>query len=545
MLRISTARTTMKVMKSKALSLSAVATSMLLACASSHVNAHGFLESPKARQAFCNADGGYWWPADGTGIPNLACRAAFVEAGHVQFVQDIEYSANTVNYTDLAAVKQSVPDGRLCAAGDPEKRGMDLPSAHWQRSEVIPNANGDILVRFLASTPHNPSFWQFYLTKPGFDSATQVLTWDDLELVEEYGNLDFSIDANNDRYYEMSVSIPQGRSGDAILYTRWQRDDAGGEGFYNCSDINIVSDATPTEPSDWTAISYFVRQGQDAEVGGSVSARLFDENGQELLTQQMQITADNQANWQAEFAALLNLNYAHLVNIGVQNSAGDIAFDASDLMTNQVFTTNANYSFALSIQAAPDNTAPIIHQPDDLQVEEESSTAIHLHAFDDQQSTLTYSWDVPAPLSFTGNDANITLNAPAVDADVSYTVSVSVSDGELTSQVSFTVTVLNSTVVDPDPVDPSVPAWNSTSQYNTGDKVSFNGGVYSAKWWNQGAQPDSSDAWQLESGSASIEWNSGKAYQGGDEVTYQGQRYRAQWWTQGDVPGASQVWTEI
>ena len=119
------------------------------------------------------------------------------------------------------------------------------------------------------------------------------------------------------------------------------------------------------------------------------------------------------------------------------------------------------------------------------------------------------------------------------------------SDGELTSQVSFTVTVLNSTVVDPDPVDPSVPAWNSTSQYNTGDKVSFNDGVYSAKWWNQGAQPDSSDAWQLESGSASIEWNSGKAYQGGDEVTYQGQRYRAQWWTQGDVPGASQVWTGI
>ncbi|MEC8225365.1 MAG: lytic polysaccharide monooxygenase, partial [Pseudomonadota bacterium] len=113
----------MKVMKSKALSLSAVATSMLLACASSHVNAHGFLESPKARQAICNADGGYWWPADGTGIPNLACRAAFVEAGHVQFVQDIEFSANTIDYTNLEAVKQSVPDGRLCAAGDPEKRG--------------------------------------------------------------------------------------------------------------------------------------------------------------------------------------------------------------------------------------------------------------------------------------------------------------------------------------------------------------------------------------------------------------------------------------
>ncbi|WP_462168220.1 lytic polysaccharide monooxygenase [Pseudoalteromonas lipolytica] len=532
----------MKTTKSKALSLSAVATSMLLACASSHVNAHGFLESPKARQAFCQADGGYWWPADGSAIPNLACRAAFAEAGHVQFVQDIEYSANTIDYTNLAAVKDSVPDGRLCAAGDSEKRGMDLPSAHWQRTEVVPNANGDILVRFLASTPHNPSFWQFYLTKPGFDSATDVLTWDDLELVEEYGNLDFVIGDNNDRYYEMSVSIPAERSGDAILYTRWQRDDAGGEGFYNCSDITIVTDTAPTDPSEWSALTYFVRQGQNAEVGDSVSARLFDETGQELFTQQMQVTSDNQANWQAEFAQLLNLNYSHLLRIGVQDAGGTIAFNASDILTNQVFATNANYSFALSVKAAPENTAPIIHQPEAITLNENSTADVHLHAFDDQQTALTYRWNVPAPLRFTGAGADITLIAPEVDADTSFTVTASVSDSMLTSEASFTVTVLNSSVVEP---NPDAPAWDNSAQYNTGDKVSFNGGIYSAKWWNQGAQPDSSDAWQLESGSASSEWNIGKAYQGGDEVTYQGQRYRAQWWTQGDTPSTSQVWAKI
>ncbi|UJX27569.1 lytic polysaccharide monooxygenase (plasmid) [Pseudoalteromonas sp. CF6-2] len=532
----------MKIIKSKALSLSALASTMLLGFASSHVNAHGFLESPKARQAICNADGGYWWPDDGSGIPNLACRAAFVESGHVQFVQDIEFSANTADYTNIAAVKQSVPDGALCAAGDSAKRGMDLPSPHWQRSDVIPNANGDILVRFLASTPHNPSFWEFYLTKPGFDGATQVLTWNDLELVAEYGNLDFVIDANNDRYYEMSVSIPAGRSGDAILYTRWQREDAGGEGFYNCSDITIVTDAGPTDSTNWSALSYFVRQGQDAVVGGNVSARLFDEAGQELVTQQMQITSDNQANWQQAFAELLNLNYSHLLQVGVQSSDGSIAFNANDVLTNQVFATNASYSFALSVQAAPENTAPIVHQPDDLQVNENSSTKVHLHAFDDQQSTLTYSWNVPAPLSFTGTGADITIVAPEVNADTSYTVTASVSDGELTTQTRFVVNVLDTNTT---PTEPSVPAWDSMRQYNTGDQVSFGGGIYSAKWWNQGAQPDSSDAWQLEAGTASEQWTSGKAYQGSAEVIYQGKRYRAQWWTQGDVPSESQVWTEI
>ncbi len=532
----------MKQFKLTALPVSAVAGSILLVCTSNQVIAHGFLENPKARQAICKADGGYWWPADGSAIPNLACRAAFTEAGHVQFVQDVEFSANTIDFTNIEAVQQSVPDGSLCAAGDPAKRGMDLPSAHWQRTEVIPNTNGDILVRFLASTPHNPSFWQFYLTKPGFDSTTQVLTWHDLELVSEHGNLDFSIDANNQRYYEMTVTIPPARSGDAILYTRWQRDDAGGEGFYNCSDITIVNDVIPVDPNKWASIAYFVRQGQDAVAGDSVSARLFDETGQELFTQQLKVTAENQANWQQTFAELLNLNYAHLVKVGVRNSQGNVVFNAQDVLINQVFTTNENYSFALSIQAAPENTAPIVHQPDDITVDENSSVAVHLHAFDDQQTVLTYRWHVPAPLSFTGYDANITLHTPEVDSDSQYTVKAAVSDGELTTQVSFNVTVVDTSVVNP---DPSYPVWNSTDEYKTADKVSFAGGIYSAKWWNQGAQPDSSDAWQLVSGAVSIEWNSGKAYQGGDEVTYQGQRFRAQWWTRGDTPGQTNVWTQL
>nr|WP_232306279.1 carbohydrate-binding protein [Bacillus cereus] len=69
----------------------------------------------------------------------------------------------------------------------------------------------------------------------------------------------------------------------------------------------------------------------------------------------------------------------------------------------------------------------------------------------------------------------------------------------------------------------------------------FNGYEYEAKWWTQGNQPDSSDAWKLL-GDAVVEWNKQKPYQGGEQVQYQGTTYKAKWWTQGEIPGESQVW---
>lgn len=527
--------------KLNTLSVSAIAGGLLLSMLPTQLQAHGYMDSPKARQAFCQDDGGYWWPEDGTNIPNLACRAAYLESGTVQFVQAIEFSVNTPDYLNQTAVESSVPNGTLCAGGDTAKRGMDLPSPHWQRSDVVPNANGEIQVRYLASTPHNPSFWQFYLTKPSYNAATDVLTWEDLELVQTHSNIDFIKDAQGERYYQMKVAIPQGRSGDAILYSRWQRNDVVGEGFYNCSDINIVNDAVPPNPNAWQSVSYFVRQGQNAAVGDTVWARLFDENGQEVINQQLKINADNQANWQQGLATRLNLDYAHLVQIGVKNQTGNIEYQPEDTLANEVFSRNANYTYALSVQVAPNNTAPIVHQPDDLIVDENTTTAIHLHAFDDEQSNLSYRWIVPAPLSFTGGDANINLITAPVIQTRNYTVSVSVSDGVLSTEKSFQVTVN-----DTDIVEPSIPAWDGAVAYQTGDQVSFGEIIYTAKWWNKAQQPDESDAWQAQSQpDGGALWNIDKAYQSGAEVMYQGQRYRAKWWSQGDTPGQADVWKTL
>ncbi len=55
----------------------------------------------------------------------------------------------------------------------------------------------------------------------------------------------------------------------------------------------------------------------------------------------------------------------------------------------------------------------------------------------------------------------------------------------------------------PPPVDPSEPpiggnpAWEATKVYTAGNKVSYKGAVYQAKWWTQGDDPAKGGPWAL------------------------------------------------
>jgi chitinase len=99
-------------------------------------------------------------------------------------------------------------------------------------------------------------------------------------------------------------------------------------------------------------------------------------------------------------------------------------------------------------------------------------------------------------------------------------------------------------------------AWSSATAYNGGAQVSYNGHTYTAKWWTQGETPGTADVWTDNgacsgggtttppSGSCPAAWSSSTAYNGGAVVSYNGHKYTAKWWTQGETPGNHDVWTD-
>ena len=118
----------------------------------------------------------------------------------------------------------------------------------------------------------------------------------------------------------------------------------------------------------------------------------------------------------------------------------------------------------------------------------------------------------------------------------------------------------------------SVAPWDAAAVYTQGDRVSYNGTVYEAKWWTQGDVPGADEwgPWQAvdvkkdaaendvieetddttdttdetsAGGSATATaaaWDAAAVYTQGDRVFYEGKVYEAKWWTQGDVPGADE-----
>ncbi|WP_298774225.1 lytic polysaccharide monooxygenase [uncultured Shewanella sp.] len=326
---------------------------------SQFAQSHGWVEFPSSRQNTCYNDGGFW----NNSIPNKACQLAHELSGPYPFVQRNEVAANVIDYNkdnqekDLNAVKAVIKDGSLCAAGDNDKAGLDIPSQNWQRTRVSLNGNNEFELVFTATAPHNPSYWQFYLTNENYDSS-KPLTWGDLTLIDTAGN----ISVNGDKQYKINVAVPQGRTGDAILYTRWQRDDAAGEGFYNCSDITFSDHDDPTDPEEPTdpsdpnenqlvSLGYFLSTDfTGVEVDDTVRFRTFNKKGDETTDVQLVINDANLSTWPAVLAGQFNDNKAGKWYIGIwSEDMQHYMFDTQNIHANKVFAQSVNPSYQLSL----------------------------------------------------------------------------------------------------------------------------------------------------------------------------------------------------
>jgi chitinase len=109
---------------------------------------------------------------------------------------------------------------------------------------------------------------------------------------------------------------------------------------------------------------------------------------------------------------------------------------------------------------------------------------------DKENDPLTFIWETPAGLAVVTNGAQVSFTAPSVNVDTDYVLTVAVSDGSLTSSQSQTVTVK----ADTGGATCAAP-WDPTAVYTGGQEVTYQGHVYSAKWWTQGDEPSKSGEW--------------------------------------------------
>ncbi|WP_199853287.1 MULTISPECIES: lytic polysaccharide monooxygenase [unclassified Plantactinospora] len=184
--------------------------------------AHGTIVNPASRAYKC-------WQAWGSNHTNPAmqqqdpmCYQAF------QANPDTMWNWMSALRDGLRANFQgSTPDGQLCSNGLSRNNSLNQPGA-WKTT----NVGRSFTVQLYDQASHGADYFRVYVTKQGFNPATQRLGWGNLDLITTTGryapaqNISFNVSTS-------------GRTGHHILFVIWQASHLD-QAYMWCSDINIA-----------------------------------------------------------------------------------------------------------------------------------------------------------------------------------------------------------------------------------------------------------------------------------------------------------------
>ncbi|NRB68960.1 MAG: lytic polysaccharide monooxygenase [Vibrio sp.] len=461
--------------------------SALLSTMPTHVYAHGWSEYPSARQNICYEQGGIWSGSP----PNAACANAKNISGSYPFVQRNEYAKNITDFNNPSAVKAAIPDGTLCYANDPQKRGMGAPHTAWTRTEMN---TGTFEYVFNATAPHNPSFWEFYLTKPNAD-LSKGLAWDDLDLIQETGN----VPVENGKY-RINVTIPSDRSGDAILFVRWQRDDAAGEGFYNCSDITIKNGNTPhPEPvpqPDLHRGTSFIPSGLEApQIGDVVKYDIINKDGAVARSFDIRVDSSNVGDWARLLASEINGWHAEFKDGAVfigdwHEEMQHYMYFQNDPSRNFFNSKDSRASGLMSVSRDSNgNVDPLAGQLYELsQSDNVVNAGDKVVIVTEENATLTQTQGTPVPIQNNGS-SSIIIDTRTISQNETLIFSASATSSDRIETFTFEVVVDDGGVTPPPTPEPGPDAgnaWSSSATYIGGEVVYYAGKTWKAQWWTQG-----------------------------------------------------------
>ncbi|WP_435204019.1 lytic polysaccharide monooxygenase auxiliary activity family 9 protein [Micromonospora sp. bgisy143] len=119
------------------------------------------------------------------------------------------------------------PDGQLCSNALARNDSLNQPGA-WKSTPVSRN----LTVQMYDQASHGADFFQVYVSKQGFNPATQKLGWGNLDLIATTGRY---APAQN---ISFNVTIPSTRSGNHILFVLWKASHMD-QTYMWCSDITV------------------------------------------------------------------------------------------------------------------------------------------------------------------------------------------------------------------------------------------------------------------------------------------------------------------
>lgn len=451
--------------------------------------AHVATDTPVARQLYCYLQPDFW---NGK-IKDAGCKELELASGTYAGMQWNEVAKlidteNGDDYNDQSTVERLIPDGKLCSAADPRKDGLNRPSPNWHKTPVTP-VNGKLRVRIPGTAPHDNMIVKIYLTKTGFNPATSVLKWSDLD--ELYSNTFPKAQTTNwgspppspalglNGFFAADVPIPANRSGNAILFVRAQRTDPKGEGFYNCSDITIQTANRPV----WFLTGAFQPHGFNPALGDSVHFRVLSpsKSFNEIVDIKHPITTTDASVWGRELVNKL-APYNDIVKVG-ELIDDDIVFNPTNQDSNRIYVASEGNSTAMSIipgggQTPVNPTAPVACITGPTSLKSGQAFTFDGSGSSGSNGPLLYQWAVPG---MEGSQSGSTVSGKAltVQTVLPLQAQLNIRDQKngKTSQATFDFNVT------PGSGGGTHPDYKEGNPYNAGDIVTNNGKNYQCKPW--------------------------------------------------------------
>lgn len=444
---------------------------------------------------------------------------------------------NQIVQGEAAGNHKHVVPQNLCSANmGGEYSALDIPSSNRYATTLTPDTDGYIEISYMTTADHKTWYTDIFVTRDGFNPDTDALTWADLERVEAidwHGKFMSGSDTiGTAGIKKYKVKWPEAKTGKRILYQVWQRTNPyhmehevlgkpvqnvwdSNEAFYSCANINIVSDGTPPDDSQWKSNEKFAPETPHLKIGDIVTARIMVD-GTTRVEIDLDINANNieQKVWKHELATKVNAHKPteDLLEVGVLNSETDEVTLSANHELNRIFFTNEGFSHLIHVTQADQTEFEFtwngLQDVYDKKPGESINIPLDLVITEGNDVSYTYIATLIETVQRNGQPVVIEgtvgdLQSFKIDKTGEYSVNVVIKDeNEVTESRYFSFNVKEST--NPEPGNTSV-TWNNQSGVPV--MVALQHGIW-GEWVSAGATLNlSSDAelfnrpgWEVKEG---------------------------------------------